>query len=80
MSTMRTYDDGSHIDYSYSADGVKLRVDYYLNPYTPAVPDGEFGIACWCTRGASMPATGSMTTACSAVCSSTGGDSNRHFK
>ena len=46
MSTMRTYDDGSHIDYSYSADGVKLRVDYYLNPYTPAVPDGEFGIAC----------------------------------
>lgn len=46
MSTMRTYDDGSHIDYTYSADGVKLRADYYLNPYTPAVPDGEFGIAC----------------------------------
>ena len=43
---MRTYDDGSHIDYTYSADGVKLRADYYLNPYTPAVPDGEFGIAC----------------------------------
>ena len=46
MSTMRTYDDGSHIDYTYSADGVKLRADYYQNPYTPAVPDGEFGIAC----------------------------------
>ena len=41
------FDDGSHIDYAYSADGEKLRVDYYLNPYTPAVPDGEeFGIAC----------------------------------
>lgn len=39
--------DGSHIDYTYSADGVKLRVNYYLNPYTPAVPDGEgFSIAC----------------------------------
>lgn len=35
MSTMRTYDDGSHIDYTYSADGVKLRADYYLNPYIP---------------------------------------------
>ena len=46
MSTMRTYDDGSHIDYTYSADGLKLRADYYLNPYAPAVPDGEFGIAC----------------------------------
>ena len=46
MSTMRTYDDGSHIDYTYSADGLRLRADYYLNPYTPAVPDGEFGIAC----------------------------------
>ena len=43
---MRTYDDGSHIDYTYSADGVKLRADYYLNPYAPAVPDGEFAIAC----------------------------------
>ena len=41
------FDDGSHIDYAYSADGEKLRVDYNLNPYTPAVPDGEkFGIAC----------------------------------
>ena len=41
------FDDGSHIDYAYSADGEKLRVDYYLTPYTPAVPDGEeFGIAC----------------------------------
>ena len=43
---MRTYDDGSHIDYTYSADGLKLRADYYLNPYAPAVPDGEFDIAC----------------------------------
>ena len=43
---MRTYDDGSHIDYTYSADGLRLRADYYLNPYTPAVPDGEFAIAC----------------------------------
>lgn len=43
---MRTYDDGSHIDYTYSTDGVKLRADYYLNPYAPAVPDGEFGIVC----------------------------------
>jgi len=46
MSTMRTYDDGSHIDYTYSADGVKLRADYYQSPYAPALPDGEFGIAC----------------------------------
>lgn len=38
MSTMRTYDDGSHIDYTYSADGLKLRADYYLNPYAPAGP------------------------------------------
>ena len=29
---MCTYDDGSHIDYTYSADGVKLRADYYLPP------------------------------------------------
>ena len=38
------YLDGSHVDYTYDADGVKLRVDYYLSPYI-MVPGDEFGIA-----------------------------------
>ena len=38
------YLDGSHVDYTYGADGVKLRVDYYLSPYI-MVPGDEFGIA-----------------------------------
>ena len=40
------YIDGSHIDYTYAADGVKQRVDYYLNPYTSSLPDDDFGTAC----------------------------------
>ena len=40
------YIDGSHIDYTYAADGVKHRVDYYLNPYTSSLPDDDFGTAC----------------------------------
>ena len=38
------YLDGSHVDYTYDADGGKLRVDYYLSPYI-MVPGDEFGIA-----------------------------------
>ena len=40
------YIDGSHIDYTYAADGVKQRVDYYLNPYTSSLPDDDLGTAC----------------------------------
>ena len=40
------YIDGSHIDYTYAADGAKQRVDYYLNPYTSSLPDDDFGTAC----------------------------------
>ena len=40
------YIDGSHIDYTYVADGVKQRVDYYLNPYTSSLPDDDCGTAC----------------------------------
>ena len=40
------YIDGSHIDYTYAADGVKQRVDYYLNPYTISLPDDDLGTAC----------------------------------
>ena len=40
------YIDGSHIDYTYAADGVKQRVDYYLNPYTSSLPDDDCGTAC----------------------------------
>ena len=40
------YIDGSHIDYTYVADGVKQRVDYYLNPYTSSLPDDDLGTAC----------------------------------
>ena len=40
------YIDGSHIDYTYAADGVKHRVDYYLNPYTSSLPDDDLGTAC----------------------------------
>ena len=38
------YRDGSHVDYTYDADGVKLRVDYYLSPYI-IVPGDEYGTA-----------------------------------
>ena len=40
------YIDGSHIDYTYAADGAKQRVDYYLNPYTSSLPDDDLGTAC----------------------------------
>ena len=40
------YIDGSRIDYTYAADGVKQRVDYYLNPYTSSLPDDDLGTAC----------------------------------
>ena len=40
------YIDGSHIDYTYAADGVKQRIDYYLNPYTSSLPDDDLGTAC----------------------------------
>ncbi len=40
------YIDGSHIDYTYAADSVKQRIDYYLNPYTSSLPDDDFGTAC----------------------------------
>ena len=40
------YIDGSHIDYTYAADSVKQRVDYYLNPYTSSLPDDDLGTAC----------------------------------
>ena len=40
------YIDGSHIDYTYAADGAKHRVDYYLNPYTSSLPDDDLGTAC----------------------------------
>ena len=37
------YFDGSHVDYNYDTDGVKLRTDHYINPYV-MVPGDEFGI------------------------------------
>ena len=40
------YIDGSHIDYTYAADGAKQRIDYYLNPYTSSLPDDDLGTAC----------------------------------